>query len=485
MKKYSIIGILCLYILTMTVAQEKSTDQNLQKILQRLKKLEKNIKELRKENIELKKQMQGMKLRNKDNNVEQENDLEQEEKISDESIESLRSSAEEEAEREEKIKIKDEKEEGGFFSTVFKSGQQALQALNPEISITGDFISQYIRSGNENYARHVDFVEHSGVEMRTLGLHAQANLDPYSYMKVAASFHDGNFRLGEAYITFTGIFSNINITLGTFRQQFGIVNRWHLHGLDQVNFPLPLKKIFGNGGLRQSGISFEWSMPDILSGSQGLTVQITNGENERLFQGEHWSSPSILTHYKYYIDLSKSTYMELGLSGLTGPNNRQGFLENQGEDEESWRWSTVAGLDFTILWEPVEKMRYYNIVWRSEFYFLWKEQYRPSSKSETIIRSYGAYSYLQSKVSRTIEIGIRGDFYKPQHRGFEVRHLTSRQNRHLWQISPYVTWMISPFVKLRLEYNYLGGKNMEPDPREHRVYVQCIFAAGPHKHERY
>ena len=52
-----------------------------------------------------------------------------------------------------------------------------------------------------------------------------------------------------------------------------------------------------------------------------------------------------------------------------------------------------------------------------------------------------------------------------------------------WQICPYITWWQSEWVKFRLEYDYADGRGME-NP-EHILWFQAIFAAGPHKHERY
>ena len=55
---------------------------------------------------------------------------------------------------------------------TFTSGALGLQALNPEISVTGDFISSY-RSGES-------VVEHFVNNFRTLGLLLVSFLDPYS-----------------------------------------------------------------------------------------------------------------------------------------------------------------------------------------------------------------------------------------------------------------------------------------------------------------
>jgi hypothetical protein len=59
----------------------------------------------------------------------------------------------------------------------------------------------------------------------------------------------------------------------------------------------------------------------------------------------------------------------------------------------------------------------------------------------------------------------------------------NESNPEEWQISPYVTWHQSPWVRYRLEFNYRSGNNIGPDER--KILFQCIWAAGPHKHDRY
>jgi hypothetical protein len=57
------------------------------------------------------------------------------------------------------------------------------------------------------------------------------------------------------------------------------------------------------------------------------------------------------------------------------------------------------------------------------------------------------------------------------------------KNPERWQIGPYVTWCQSEWVKLRCEYDYAFGHGTEDT--EHVLWLQAIFSAGPHKHERY
>ncbi len=365
--------------------------------------------------------------------------------------------------------------------TTFKSGALGLQALNPEISVTGDFLFSSRQDTTSDESSDFDF--------RTLGIHLESWLDPYTRFKAAIPVTESETKLGEAYMTLYDVADDLNLTFGKFRQQFGVVNRWHKHGLDQVDFPLALRQIFGDGGLNQSGLSLDWLMPPAGDASQQLTFQVTDGSNSRLFGDNARNRPSFLTHYKNYRDLSKDTYLEWGLSGLLGWNDEWDMLG--GTKQNSSEMTTVLGADLSVLWEPAEKMRYRNIEWRNEAYWLNKELLAPDGSGSDTINAWGLYSYLQTKISRTIDIGIRGDFYVPDTKSYanlpsplSLSPLAvTGDNPYLWQISPYITWWQSPFVKFRAEYDYSNGKGIE-NP-EHVIWLQAIFSAGPHKHERY
>lgn len=367
---------------------------------------------------------------------------------------------------------------------AFTSGALGLQKLNPEISVTGDILWSYrdVESGNSEQ----DFL------FRGLGLHFEAYLDPYTRFKAAASVQESGTSLGEAYMTRFGILPQVNLTLGKFRQQFGVVNRWHKHGLDQVDFPLALRQIFGPAGLNQTGASIDWTIPSVAGFAHELTVQVTDGENAWVFGENEDKTPSFLAHYKIYRDLTDSTYAELGFTGLYGGNNAWQVLD-AAEDESLD--ATVAGVDFTVMWEPTDRMRYRNVTWRSEAYFLNKDILAPDGSGEDSISAWGAYSYLESKVSRTLILGVRGDYFVPDAKDYAEYTSSAgaavslsplavtEDDSSRWQIGPYITWYQSPFVHFRAEYNHQDGDGTGPE--EDVVWLQCIFAAGPHKHERY
>jgi hypothetical protein len=365
--------------------------------------------------------------------------------------------------------------------TTFKSGGLGLQALNPEISVTGDALFSSRQDTTSDESSDFDF--------RTLGIHIESWLDPYTRFKAAIPVTESGTELGEGYMTLYDVADDLNLTFGKFRQQLGVVNRWHKHGLDQVDFPLALRQVFGSGGLNQTGLSLDWLMPPAGDASQQLTFQVTDGSNSRLFGDNTRNRPSLLAHYKNYRDLSKDTYLECGLTGLVGWNDEWDI--QGGTEQNSSEMTTVLGADLSVLWEPAEKMRYRNVEWRSEAYWLNKELLAPDGSGSDTINAWGLYSYLQTKISRTTDIGIRGDFYVPDTKSYANLSgplslsplAVTSDNPYLWQVSPYITWWQSPFVKFRAEYDYSNGKGIE-NP-EHVIWLQVIFSAGPHKHERY
>ena len=349
-------------------------------------------------------------------------------------------------------------------SKTFKSGQRALQAINPEISVTGDAYGQYIMN-MDGFTEE----QRSGAFFRVAGVHIQSNLDPFSSAKAIIEFSPEGAELGEAYMTWGNMLPNLSMTAGKFRQQFGVVNRWHKHALDQFDFPLALRTIFGEEGLNQIGISFNWLMPSITADANNLIVEITNGQNEQLFEGEMITIPSVLMHLKNYYDLSSNTYLELGLTGMYGQNNFRGY--NKGNKViEKTRSTYLGGIDLTLFWEPNNKAKYHSFLWRSELYYANK-----NIGGGDIIKTFGGYSYVEYKMHEQWQVGTRFDYTQP----FELNN----SSKYTYQVVPYVTWWQSHWVKLRLLYNYTNG-NISPDSNN-TLRLQLGWSIGPHKHDRY
>jgi hypothetical protein len=342
----------------------------------------------------------------------------------------------------------------------FKEGSRSLQALNPEISVTGDMLVQHLVE-----APHYRGGERSGFQFRVLGLHFQSNLDPFSFIKVAVGLSPAGIGLGEAYATWINALPRVNLTLGKFRQQFGVVNRWHQHSLDQSTFPLPIQLYMGKSGLNQIGLSLNWLMPSLTAHANELTLEVTNAQNSTLFSGNEFGLPATLLHWKNYYDLNRDTYFEWGLTGLAGTNDSLGL-----SFDPEHRWTVMAGLDLTLSWTPVNKALYRGMTWRTELFYVNKEL----SHNRTIT-ALGGYSYVDYRLSQRFVGGVRVDVAQPP--------MPENTDKILWQVVPYLTFWQSEFVLFRLEFRHMDGSDLEQ--ADNRVLLQIDWAAGPHKHERY
>ncbi len=363
--------------------------------------------------------------------------------------------------------IKQAEEEENLKEQTFRGGQRALQALNPEISVVGDGFGKLLMGPHE-YTSEGD---RSGFVFRMVGLHFQADLDPFSFTKITVGITPSGVGLGEAYMTWTSILPGLSLTAGKFRQEFGVVNRWHVPSLDQVDFPLALREVLGGDGLNQIGLSFEYLLPRLWAHTNHVVLQVTNGQNDRLFAGKYFSIPSILLRLKSYYDLSESTYFELGLTGMVGWNNHRGVTDETGGElvDQPWRETWLWGVDWTLMWEPLKQAKYKNFMLRGELYGVRKNL--PDNHISTV----GLYQQVQGKIARSWELGARFDWTTP----FAV----DNQGQHTFGLQPYLTWWQSPWVRVRALYAWTTSDSFSQD--DHRLLLQVTFAAGPHKHERY
>ena len=402
---------------------------------------------------------QGMILSVQDDTLSQKSDSlqtespKQQEKQDQEELQRLQQSAQKKIQStptgSEELKTKD-----------FQQSSRSLQALNPEISVSGDMLGKYLSE-----APHYTEEERSGFSLRVVEVAMQSNLDPFSLAKVILEFSPEEIALAEAFATWINPFPRLNITAGKFRQQFGVVNRWHEHALDQIAYPLPIELYMGEEGLTQTGLSVNWLIPSLIAQVNELTLQVTNSENEILFSGAEFSLPATLLHLKNYYDLDPDTYLEWGISGMAGTNDSLGF-----DLDQNHRWTYLAGLDFTLSWSPLNRALYKGITWRSELFYVKKEL-----TGLDPIKAFGAFSYLDYRLDQRWIAGLRGDLAQPLE--------TGNNGQYLWKIVPYLTFWQSEYVYFRLEFSHLAGKNLEV--KDNRMTMQLNWSVGPHRHERY
>jgi len=317
--------------------------------------------------------------------------------------------------------------------------QRNLSQLNPEISATGDFRGYAQTQGPQTANFHLQEVE----------LSFQAALDPYSHTKIFAALEDGSIDIEEAYFYYTGLPARLRLDVGVFRQQLGELNRWHLHALPEIDYPLALTTYTGPEGLIGAGLSAYWA--GALLGTQELWLQGVVGDNEILFDGGN--RPAVLGHLNNFWELSRSSYLQVGVTGMYG------------ENPDSALKTTLGGVDARFTWRPPARAKYREWTVRAELYALDKE------RSATGEVRYGYYVGTQYKLGSRWWAGARYDYVEAPEGSLAI----------VRQVAPSLTFWQSEWVRLHAEYRW----RREAGETTGQIALQGVWSIGPHKHETY
>lgn len=312
--------------------------------------------------------------------------------------------------------------------------------LNPEIGVTGD-VRGYIRDGGTQYDNFVP---------REFEIGFQSALDPYSHTKIFVSIEDGSVGLEEGYAYWTGLPGHIRLDVGKYRQQFGELNRWHLHALPETEYPLALTAYLGEDGLAGTGLSLYRAFGGF--GAHELTLQVTRSSSDAELFGNS-GRPTYLGHLLNFWQLNRSTYMQLGASALYGTN-----------PDSSMR-TGVGGLDFRLTWRPPAQALYKEWTVRGELLALRKQI---AGTGPTRLGGYVSSTY---KLNQRFILGARYDYVESPDFGLITR-----------QLVPSVTFWQSEWVFLRAQYQW---QRIGTATADNQIAVQAVWAIGPHKHETY
>jgi hypothetical protein len=320
-------------------------------------------------------------------------------------------------------------------------GRERNQAqLNPEISVTGDVRAYGTTTG----------IQRDNFDPREFEVGFQSALDPYSHTKIFLSLEGGGISVEEGYAYWTGLPGHIRFDIGKFRQQFGELNRWHLHAVPETEYPLVLRSYLGEDGLAGAGISLYRAFGGL--GTHELTLQATrSGSDAELFGGS--ARPTYLVHLLNFWQLSPSTYMQIGGTGLYGTNPGSALR------------TSVGGLEFRLTWRPPARTLYRDWTLRGELLAL-KKQY--GGVGPTRLGGYVSTTY---KLGQRWIAGVRYDYVEAPDFGEVTR-----------QIIPSLTLWQSEWVFLRAQYQWQKVATASPT---HQFALQAVWAVGPHKHETY
>ena len=324
--------------------------------------------------------------------------------------------------------------------TQFVGRERNQAQLNPEIGVTGD-VRAY---GTTRGVQRENFVP------REFEIGFQSALDPYSHTKIFVSIEDGVASLEEGYAYWTGLPGHLRLDLGRFRQQFGELNRWHLHAVPETEYPLAVTSFLGDDGLAGTGISVYRAFGGF--GTHELTAQVTRSGSDAELFGDG-GRPTYLVHLLNFWQLGGSTYMQIGGTGLYGTN------------PDSALRTRVGGLEFRLTWRPPLRAMYHEWTLRGELLALRKEV---AGTGPTRLGGYASTTY---KLNQRFIAGVRYDYVESPELGVITR-----------QVIPSLTMWQSEWVFLRAQYQWQRIANATAT---HQLAFQAVWAIGPHKHETY
>jgi hypothetical protein len=325
---------------------------------------------------------------------------------------------------------------------TFGGNTAAAKALNPDISVIGDFIGS---------AGHNPLFPTPAFQMHESEVGFQAILDPYARGDFFISFGEQGVNLEEGYITLTSLPAGFVVKGGKMRAAFGKVNTLHNHVLPWVDRPLVTNSLVGGeDGINDAGIS----VTRILPAPKGLflegTAQVFRGDSADVFKSTVKNDVSVIGHLRGYRDLTESTNLDIGVSYARGHNDLGSqFLTN------------LYGVDATLRWKPLRRAIYHSFVGRTEF--IWSDRQQLPSRAN----SFGFYASADYQLGRRWFVGGRFD------RSDRSRNASLTDDGG----SLVLTYWPSEFSQIRGQYRIT---NFAEGIKSNEFLMQLQFSLGAH-----
>jgi len=329
---------------------------------------------------------------------------------------------------------------------VYGGASASAKALNPDISVIGDFIGK--AGGNSVQPT-------PSLEMHESEIGLQAIIDPYARGDFFISFGESGVNLEEGYITFTALPAGIVAKVGKMRSAFGKVNMMHNHVLPWVDRPLVTNNLAGGeDGIDDAGVSISRIIP----APKGLFLEATgqvfrgdSGEDDSpLFHASRNSDVSAVAHLRSYADITESTNIDIGLSYARGHNELGTDFLTQ-----------LYGIDATLRWKPLRRSIYHSFVGRGEF--IWSQRQQVPTEQ----RAFGFYTSADYQLGRRWFLGGRYDLSDRS----RFANLTDKGG------SVVLTYWPSEFSQIRGQYRHFSyADNLSAN----ELFMQVIFSLGAH-----
>ena len=170
---------------------------------------------------------------------------------------------------------------------VYGGSSAAAKALNPDISVIGDFVGA---AGGTPPLPLATVQPFPAFQMHESELGLQEIIDPYARGDFFLSFGEEGVNLEEGYITFTALPAGFVAKVGKMRSAFDKVNLMHNHVLPWVDRPLVTTNLVGGeDGIDDTGISLERIIPAPKGIFLEATGQVFRGDSDAVFRAQQRS----------------------------------------------------------------------------------------------------------------------------------------------------------------------------------------------------
>ena len=324
-------------------------------------------------------------------------------------------------------------------------------SFNPDIGVIGDFQGSYLSKGKRNFDFYLNETEVS----------LQSNVDPYIradfFLTFGRDVSTGKYgaAVEEGYLTTLSLPARLQLKAGKFRQAVGRINPTHPHALPFIDLPNAYVNYFGEEGLNDEGLSLSWLVPN-KKFYQELIFQFTSGfSGSPAFTRSDNNRFLYLGHLKNFFTLSDNATLELGLTGIAGPN-------------DSLRTTSIASADLTYKWKPVQMNTYRSLTWQSEFYY--SNAGMPASMASK--KSFGLYSFLEYQIAKRWFLTGRYDYAQKPYEKSIVENAYSLT----------AGWYATEFSKMEFEVKATDS-NIESSYAQ--AWLRWIFVIGAHGAHQY
>ncbi len=326
----------------------------------------------------------------------------------------------------------------------------AAKALNPDISVIGDFLGAVGR----NPLRPV-----STLELHESEVGFQAVIDPYARGDFFLSFGESGVNVEEGYLTFTALPGGFVAKVGKMRAAFGKVNTIHNHALEWTDRPMVTENLVGGeDGIDDAGLSITRILPAPKGIFLEATGQIYRGDSENLFQAAQKKDVAYVAHLRGYHDFTESTNVDLGFSYARG---HSAPFAADSSDVTPDSNTELFGLDATFRWKPLRRSIYHSFLARTELVWSRREQI-PFEQ-----HAFGFFTSAEYRLNRRWTVGGR----------FDRSGRATNADLTDTGFSALLTYWPSEFSQIRGQYRfarYAEGR----DGNELRF--QFLFVLGAH-----